>query len=130
MDVATRLRQALLPVFGLDSIDDIAPDVSLVKDIGADSLDFVEITYLIEKEFGVVLKMGELLVAGAKVDTDSFFAEGRLTEEGAGLLNRALPNDGGRFRAGMTKMDLFQSLTVNDLANAIALRLQSAGATC
>lgn len=130
MDVATRLRQALLPVFGLDSIDDIDPNASLVNDIGADSLDFVEITYLIEKEFGIVLKMGELLVSGAKVDTEGFFAEGRLSEEGAALLNRALPNDGGRFRAGMTKMDLFQSLTVNDLANAIEQRLASGGGAC
>lgn len=127
MDVLTRLRQTLLPVFGLDSVDEIEPNASLVNDIGADSLDFVEITYLIEKEFGIVLKMGELLVAGAKVDADSLFLEGRLTGEGAAALQGYLPTDGQRFRTGMSKMDLFQSLTVRDLADAIQHRLENAG---
>lgn len=130
MDVLTRLRQLLLPVFGLDSIDEIEPSASLVNDIGADSLDFVEITYLIEKEFGVVLKTSELLVAGAKVDTDSLFVEGRLSDEGLESLRGYLPKDSQRFRAGMTKMDLFQSLSAQDLADLIRQRLETAGQSC
>jgi acyl carrier protein len=123
MDVTTRLREILLPVFGLDTIEELPPGVSLVDEIGADSLDFVEIVYLVEKEFGVALKMGEILMADTTIDADTLFAEGRLTEEGAALLQGQLEEGEERFKSGMTKMDLFQSLSVNDLATAVRQRL-------
>jgi acyl carrier protein len=123
MDVSLRLREILLPVFGLDTIDELPPNASLVDEIGADSLDFVEIVYLVEKEFGVVLKMGEILVADTAVDADTLFAEGRLTREGAALLQGQLEEGAERFKSGMTKMELFKSLSVDDLAAAIRQRL-------
>lgn len=126
-DIETRLRVALLPVFGFDAIDEIPAGASLVGDIGADSLDFVEITYLIERNFGVVLKPGQLVVAGADVDADSYFVEDKLTAEGAAALGAHLPGAGGRFVAGITRVDLFRSITVRDLANMIR---QSGGKPC
>lgn len=130
MDVTTRLREILLPVFGLDSIEEIPPGASLVEEIGADSLDFVEIVYLVEKEFGVALKVGELLVSDTTVDTDTLFVEGQLTQEGAALLQGQLTGGEIRFHAGMTKMDLFRSLSVEDLALAVDQRLAKAEPSC
>lgn len=121
-EIESRLREGLLPVFGLDSVDEIPLDASLVNDIGADSLDFVEITYLIERDFGVLLKPGELLLAGAQVDADNFFVEGRLSDSGAQSLLAHFPNSSDRFVAGMTKIDLFRAITVRDLANIIQQR--------
>jgi len=123
-DIENRLRQLLLPVLGLDSVDEVPVGASLVNDLGADSLDFVEITYLIEQQFGVVLKTRQLVVAGADLNTDDFFQEGRLTEAGAAALQTHFPDEKARFRAGMSKVDLFRSLTVRDLA---AIILQSGG---
>ncbi len=130
MDVTTRLREILLPVFGLDSIEELPPGASLVAEIGADSLDFVEIVYLVEKEFGVALKMGELLIADTTVDTETLFVEGRLTEEGAALLQGQLADGKSRFNPGMTKMELFRSLSVEDLAEAVRRRRAPAGQSC
>ena len=115
--IEKRLQEMLLPVFGLTSVDEIPVDASLVNDIGGDSLDFVEITYLIEREFGVALKPGELVMGGATVDTEDFFAEGRLTARGAHILKEHFPES--RFEEGMTKIDLFRSLSVRDLAQAV-----------
>lgn len=128
MDIELRLREALLPVFGLDSIEEIPAEASLVRDIGADSLDFVEITYIIESEFGVTLKTGELLAIGAGDAAEAHFVEGRLTAEGATALNAQLPGAAGRFAAGMTKIALFESISARDLALLIARRRQEA--TC
>jgi len=118
--IENRLRELLLPVLGLDTVEDVPADASLVRDLGADSLDFVEITYLIEQQFGVALKTSQLVVAGADLDTDDFFQEGRLTPAGVQALQAHFPNEKERFRQGMTKVDLFQSLTVRDLAAIIA----------
>jgi acyl carrier protein len=119
-DIENRLRELLLPVLGLDTVEDMPADASLVKDLGADSLDFVEITYLVEQKFGVALKTSQLVVAGADLSTDDFFQEGRLTPTGVEALQAHFPNEKERFRQGMTKVDLFQSLTVRDLAAIIA----------
>lgn len=130
MSVEARLRQSLLPVFGFNSIDQIPEHAALVRDLGADSLDFVEIVYLIERDFGVVLKANELILSGVSVPADTLFAEGRLTEEGASMLRRQLPGSDGRFAPGMTKVDLFQSISVRDLANIISHRMQKKGQPC
>jgi acyl carrier protein len=130
VSIETQLRQTLLPVFGFTSIDQIPEGSSLVKELGADSLDFVEIVYLIERDFGVILKTNELVFSGVAVSADSLFHEGRLTEDGAAMLGEKLPNSGERFKAGMTKVDLFQSISVRDLADIIRLRRQEKGLPC
>lgn len=122
MTIENQLREYLLPVFGIDSIDEIPADVSLVVELGADSLDFVEIVYLIEMHFGVVLKSSELVLSGVQLKEDELFVEGKLTEDGAELLKKQLPDGQIRFEPGMTKVDLFQSITVRDLANIIKQR--------
>lgn len=118
-EIENRLRETLLPVFGLESADEISAEASLVKDLGADSLDFVEISYLIERDFDVVLNTSQLIVGGVGVNADSHFVEGRLTEEGAAALKNQFPEGAGRFVAGLTKVDMFRSITVRDLANII-----------
>lgn len=120
--IENRLQEILLPVFGLVAVDELPVNASLIRDIGADSLDFVEIIYLIEKEFGIALKPGEIVSGGAKIDTDDFFVEGRLTASGLAALQNHVPDNADRFEEGMTKIDLFRSITVSDLANTIAQR--------
>ena len=120
--IENRLQEILLPVFGLNTVDELPVNASLISDIGADSLDFVEIIYLIEKEFGIALKPGEIVSGGAKIDTDNFFVEGRLTASGLAALQNHVPDNADRFEEGMTKIDLFRSITVSDLANTIAQR--------
>ena len=56
-DIEKRLMENLVPILGLDSIQDIRPDSALVRDLGAESIDFVEILYMIENEFGVKIKI-------------------------------------------------------------------------
>ena len=40
-DIEKRLMENLVPILGLDSIQDIRPDSALVRDLGAESIDFV-----------------------------------------------------------------------------------------
>lgn len=125
MEIESKLRELLLPVLGLDSIEEIKPGDALVKDLDADSIDFVEIIYLVEQHFGVVLKTDEIIVAG--VNPDTLFAAGKLTREGAELINNNLTASQDRYREGMTKIDLFSALTVSDLAHIIKLKMAAGG---
>jgi acyl carrier protein len=122
MDIDTRVRNLLLPVFGLESIDDIKPSQSLVTDLGAESLDFVEIVFLIEKEFGIKLDTSEIAAGGTRDGIDRIFNEGRLTGDGLRIIRERLPHNPERFTEGMSKMSIYQSITVCDLVHIITRR--------
>ena len=126
MNIGDKLREILLPVFDLDSIDEIKPEDSLIKDLGADSLDFVEIIHLIDRNFGVQITTNEILIAGIPADIDDLFEDGVLTSEGTLSLTNAFNDKKDIIHEGMTKIDLFTILTVRDLANIIKLKIDRA----
>lgn len=121
-NIEDKLRQLLLPVFGLSTIEEVPPDASLVNDLGMDSIDFVEVIFLIERNFGVVIKMKDFIVGGIKIKDEDIFVEEKLNAQGAELLNKHFPVKKGLFKAGMTRRDLFSSFTVGDLADIISER--------
>ena len=124
MDVENKLREILLPVFGLITIDEIKPEHSFVNDLEVDSLDFIEIMHLIEVNFGVVITQDETLTGGLKIDKSRLFEDGLLTTEGEGLLKENYPERRTDLKSGMTKIDLFSLITVQDLANIIKEKLK------
>jgi len=124
MNTEEKFRELLLPVLGFDNIEEIPIDAALVKDLGADSIDFVEIMYVIESNFGVVLKTSELVAGGRSISQEDIFEDGCLTESGLELIEKSFSGSAGRFKVGMNKMDIFSSITVHDLANIIELKMQ------
>jgi acyl carrier protein len=119
-ETGLRVRKMLMPVFGIDTVEEINYDQSLVQDLGAESLDFVEIVFLIESEFGIKLETKELLTGG--MTEENIFAEGKLTEDGVRIVRERLPDKPERFRPDMTKMEIFMSITVGDLVRIISQR--------
>ena len=60
MNVEDKLRELLMPILGIPSVDNILPEHALVNDLGAESIDFVEILYVIETNFGVKIRIQEI----------------------------------------------------------------------
>lgn len=56
MEMATidKVKELMSKQLGI-SVDDITPDKEIVKDLGADSLDIVEMLMTFEDEFGVTM---------------------------------------------------------------------------
>jgi acyl carrier protein len=125
MDVENKLRELLLPVFGVDSVELIKPEHSLVNDLDLDSLDFIEILHLIEVNFGVVITLDDTLVRGLNVDTSKLFEDGILTSEGEVVLKENFPDRVDQLKPGMSKIELFSLITVGDLANIIDERIKA-----
>jgi acyl carrier protein len=115
-----KLRELLIPVFGLSTIDEIQLGHSLVNDLGATSIDFVEISYIIESNFGVTIKTNELMIGGTTVNPDEVFIDGILTAEGADMLNKNTL--GKTFSEGQTRRELYESITVADLVQIIKMK--------
>jgi acyl carrier protein len=116
MNTTDQLRELLMPVLGITSIDEIKPESALVRDLGAESIDFVEILYLIETEMGVKIKIQEIAMTEYSSDGNNL-QDGKISNEIAERLNKDFNTD--RFTEGTTVKELFESFTVKDLATII-----------
>lgn len=118
-NIEERLIEELVPIFGLDSTDDIKPDSAMVRDLGAESIDFIEILYMIENVFGVKLKIAEITMND--YSADGFPADAKITAELAAKLNSNL--DSSQYKEGQNVNDIFQLFTVHNLATVIYTKL-------
>ena len=118
-EIEKKLSEELVPILGLDSVEDVKPDSALVRDLGAESIDYVEILYMVETQFGVKIRIEEMMIAStADVGgTD----DGKLSEELAEKLNRDF--DSHQFAAGQTTKEVFEEITVHNLAVIIQHKL-------
>lgn len=51
-DVETRVKEIIVEQLGVDPVE-VTPNASFVNDLGADSLDTVELVMALEEEFGM-----------------------------------------------------------------------------
>lgn len=58
-EIEEKVKNFLIEDLEIDA-DKIAPEARLKEDIGIDSLDFVDIVVIVEKEFGFKIKAEEL----------------------------------------------------------------------
>ena len=58
MSVENRVKSIIVEQLGVDA-DEVQPDASFVEDLGADSLDTVELIMAFEEEFGVEISDDE-----------------------------------------------------------------------
>ncbi|MBP8932975.1 MAG: acyl carrier protein [Candidatus Atribacteria bacterium] len=52
MDVYSKVKEIIVDQLGIEE-DDVAPDASFIDDLGADSLDIVELIMAFEEEFDI-----------------------------------------------------------------------------
>ena len=58
MSVEERVKSIIVEQLGVDA-EEVSPDASFVEDLGADSLDTVELIMAFEEEFGVEISDDE-----------------------------------------------------------------------
>lgn len=72
--------------------DDVRPESRLTDDLGADSLDFIDIIFLIEKKFGIKVRDGEFdFLSRLDFSSPKVMKEGFLTPEAIERLKDRLP---------------------------------------
>jgi len=119
MNVEDKLRELLMPILGIPSVDNILPEHALVNDLGAESIDFVEILYVIETHFGVKIRIQEITMVD--YSSEEMLTDGKLTQDLANRLNADFRTD--RFQPGQTVRDIYEHFTVRDLAIVIEKKM-------
>ena len=89
-NIHAKVTDVLVEVLAVDK-DRITPTASLQRDLGADSLDLLEIMFLLEQEFGIEIPRGELLTGSIFRIGLELVQDGKLTDKGLAELRSRLP---------------------------------------
>jgi acyl carrier protein len=102
----------------------VQPGSRLMQDLGADSLDLVELMYVMEQEFDLVLGKEDLsLTAQLGLAEDEIHDHEALTPAALERLRARFPWAHELFVPGLTRKHLAALLTVEEVARAIDRKL-------
>lgn len=88
-EIFEKVQDTLAGALGV-SKDDITLEASLTKDLGAESIDFIDIIFRLEKTFDIKIPSGDLFPAHV-LNNDRFVKDGRVTEAGLQELRSKMP---------------------------------------
>jgi hypothetical protein len=71
--------------------EDITPASTLQGDLGAESIDFLDIVFRLEREFGIKIPRGELFPEAIFQGDPEFVQDGRVTDKGLAELRARMP---------------------------------------
>ena len=90
VEIYTRVSATLVEALLVDE-DAIKPTATLQGDLGAESIDFLDIIFRLEREFGIKIPRAELFPDSIFQGDREFVQDGRVTEKGLAELRARLP---------------------------------------
>src|SRR5436305_14815505 len=89
-EIYTKVSATLDEALNVDE-DEIRPTSTLQGDLGAESIDFLDIVFRLEREFGIKIPRGELFPEAIFQGDADFVANGRVTDKGLEELRQRMP---------------------------------------
>jgi acyl carrier protein len=113
-EVFDKVKDALVDALGVED-DEVIPDATLVGDLGAESIDFLDIVFRLEKAFAIEIPRAELFPEDILTNAE-FVQDGRVTVTGVAELKKRMPfADLSSFEANPLVQEFGNLLTVNDM---------------
>ena len=117
-EVFEKVRDSLVDALGVDD-DEVTPEATLVGDLGAESIDFLDIVFRLEKSFDIKIPRGELFPEDILTNTE-YVADGKINPEGLAELKKRMPfADLSKFEENPVVQEFATSLTVQDMCNYV-----------
>ena len=121
-EIFSKVQEALVDALGVDE-DEVQPTATLQGDLGAESIDFLDIVFRLEKAFGIKIERGELFPEDILTNTE-YVDDGKVNAAGMTKLKERMPfADLTRFAADPSVMNLAKQLTVQDMCNFVEHKL-------
>ena len=121
-EIFENIRETLVEALAVEP-DEVTEEATLQGDLGAESIDFLDIVFRLEKSFNIKIPRGELFPDDL-LNNPEFVSNGKFTDAGLSQIKKAMPHaDFSEFEndPDVNKMpDLF---TVKTLVNYIEAKL-------
>lgn len=122
-EILEKIQEVLEDALGVDE-DEVTPEATLIGDLGAESIDFLDIVFRLEKAFDIKIPRGELFPEGLMAADSGFVQDGKVTEDGIAAMREKLPHADVDALAADPKVENVQNLyTVEMLCKFIASKI-------
>jgi acyl carrier protein len=118
------VKEAVVEALALDD-DEVTPDATLMEDLGAESIDLLDILFRIERSTGVKIQasdLGEHIQGG--IPDDEFSDDNEIiTDKGLEQLKKVMPQiDEDELRGSLDANEVINHFTVANLSQMVAER--------
>ncbi|QDU78404.1 Acyl carrier protein [Polystyrenella longa] len=90
-EILAKVQDTLVEALSVDD-DEATPEATLVGDLGAESIDFLDIVFRLEKNFDIKIPRGELFPEDLASADSGFVEGGKVTESGIARLREKMPH--------------------------------------
>ena len=128
-DVDAAVKEAVVEALALDD-DEVTPESTLMDDLGAESIDLLDILFRIEKSTGVKIEasdLGDYMQGG--IPDEEFSDENEvITDKGAQHLKTVMPQvDPGELAGSLKAEEVITLFTVENLSQMVKSRGDGGG---
>ncbi len=117
-EVFEKVQAALVDALGVDD-DEVTREATLVGDLGAESIDFLDIVFRLEKAFDIEIPRSELFPEDVLTNAE-YVQDGKVTGPGVEQLKIRMPfADLSKFEENPVVQEFGNLLTVSDLCRYI-----------
>ncbi len=121
-EIFKKVQTALVDALGVDD-EEVTPAATLVGDLGAESIDFLDIVFRLEKSFNIKIPRGELFPEDILTNAD-YVEDGKINTAGMAKLKERMPfADLSGFEKNPAVQDFATMLTVQDMCNYVATKV-------
>jgi len=122
-EIFEKVQEALVEALGVDN-DEVAPEATLVGDLGAESIDFLDIVFRLEKAFDIKIPRGELFPEDVWTNAE-YVQDGKVTEAGLEELRRRMPFANlDQFAKNPVVQEFGNLLTVADMCRFVETKVE------
>ncbi|MHC4989823.1 MAG: acyl carrier protein [Planctomycetota bacterium] len=126
-EIFEKVRDILEEALGADA-EDITPEASLTRDLEAESIDFLDIVFRLEKAFSTddkpfKISQGELFPENL-MENPAWVSDGKFTDDGMKMLRERMPHvDFDQFEDDRDVNKVAELMTVNSVVTFIQRKL-------
>ena len=125
-EIYEKVTTTLMDALGVEE-DEVTPEATLTGDLGAESIDFLDIVFRLEKNFGIKIPRGDLFPEDIQSDPE-LVQDGRVTDKGLEALRQKLHYaDVDRFSQDPNVQDLSELFTVEMITRYVESKINSNG---
>src|SRR5213082_1064494 len=89
-EIYQKVSATLVEALNVDE-EEITPEATLQGDLGAESIDFLDIVFRLEREFGIKIPRNELFPESIFQGDPEFVQDGKVTDKGLSELRTRMP---------------------------------------
>ena len=124
-EIFKKVQGVLVDALGVDE-EEVSSDSTLMGDLGAESIDFLDIVFRLEKAFAIKIPREELFPIENLMNNPQYVKDGKMTPAGLAEIKAKMPHTNlSEFEKDPDINKLGDLFTVNSIVNYIESKLKS-----